>query len=111
VPAWVYILRCADGSYYTGVTRAREVDKRLSEHEIASFAGAYTEIRRPVVLVYAERFDLITDAIALERRIKGWSRAKKEAMINGNWEALKELSKRRGRASRAASRPPQHEDE
>jgi putative endonuclease len=77
---------------------------------LASFAGAYTATRSPVTLVYAERFELITDAIAAERRIKGWSRAKKEAMIKGDWEKLTKLSKRRGGASRAASRPPQHED-
>ncbi|MFO0990672.1 MAG: GIY-YIG nuclease family protein [Hyphomicrobiales bacterium] len=94
--AWVYILRCADGSYYTGSSRAREVDTRLSEHELASFAMAYTASRRPVTLVYTERFDLIVDAVAAERRIKGWSRAKKEALINGDWSTLQARSKRRG---------------
>jgi len=109
--AWVYILRCSDGSYYTGTTRAREVNTRLSEHELAAFATAYTSHRRPVTLVYAERFEMIVDAIAAERRIKGWSRAKKEAMINGDWSTLQVLSKRRGGASRPAARAPQHEDD
>ena len=94
--AWVYILRCADGSYYTGSSRAREVDTRLSEHEMASFAESYTASRRPVTLAYAERFEMVIDAIAAERRIKGWSRAKKEALIKGDWSALQGLSKRRG---------------
>jgi len=94
--AWVYILQCADGSYYTGSSRAVEVDTRLSEHELASFATAYTASRRPVKLVYSEHFEMIVDAIAAERRIKGWSRAKKEALINGDWPAIQALSKRRG---------------
>jgi len=96
MPAWVYILRCADGSCYTGSSRAVEVDTRLSEHELALFATAYTASRRPVTLVYAERFEMIVDAIAAERRIKGWSRAKKEALINGDWLTLQARSKRRG---------------
>src|SRR5690349_8063165 len=96
MPAWVYILRCADGSYYTGSSRAVEVDTRLSEHELASFAESYTASRRPVALVYAERFEMIVDAIAAERRIKGWSRAKKEALIDGDWSMIQALSKRRG---------------
>ncbi|MBL8895234.1 MAG: GIY-YIG nuclease family protein [Rhizobiales bacterium] len=94
--AWVYILRCADGSYYTGSSRVREIDTRLSEHELASFAVAYTASRRPVTLVYVERFERIVDAIAAERRIKGWSRAKKEALIEGDWPTLQARSKRRG---------------
>jgi putative endonuclease len=53
-------------------------------------------LRRPVERVWSEYFDRITDAIAVERKIKGWSRAKKEALINGDWEALQTLSKRRG---------------
>jgi putative endonuclease len=94
--AWVYILRCADGSYYTGSSRAPEIDARLSEHELASFTSAYTASRRPVKLVYTEHFEMIVDAIAAERRIKGWSRAKKEALINSDWSTLQARSKRRG---------------
>jgi putative endonuclease len=94
--AWVYILRCADGSYYTGLTKQEEPKAREWEHNEGIYEDAYTSTRRPVKLVYAENFDLVVDAIAAERRIKGWSRAKKEALMAGDWQRLMELSKRRG---------------
>lgn len=94
--AWVYILHCADGSYYTGMTRAEEPDQRLSEHLMKLSPSAFTASRLPVHLVYSEYFDLVVDAIAAERKIKGWSRAKKEALIRGDWSSLQVLSKRRG---------------
>jgi putative endonuclease len=94
--AWVYILRCADRSYYTGLTKQEEPEAREWEHNEGIYKVAYTSTRRPVKLVYAENFDLVVDAIAAERRIKGWSRAKKEAMMAGDWQKLMELSKRRG---------------
>ena len=91
--AFVYILRCLDGSYYVGSACGETLDKRLGEHQAGTFPG-YTSKRRPVSLVYAERFDRITDAIAFERRIKGWTRAKKEALIRGEWQMLRHLAKR-----------------
>ena len=91
--ASVYILLCADGSYYTGLTR-KEVDTRVSEHNNGVFGG-YTALRRPVRLVYSAYFDLLTEAIETERRIKGWSRAKKAALIRGDYEALSALAARR----------------
>ena len=91
--AWLYILRCADGSYYTGTTRA-EIQQRVTEHQAGRFPG-FTARRRPVVLVYSEYFDQIVDAIAAERRIKGWSRAKKEALMNGDFQRISELARRR----------------
>jgi putative endonuclease len=90
MPSWVYILRCADRSYYTGCTT--DLDQRLGEHQAGETPG-YTSTRLPVDLVYAAEFQTIHDAIAAERRIKGWSRAKKEAMIGGRWEDLPALSK------------------
>jgi putative endonuclease len=87
----VYMLRCADGSYYVGLTRAG-VEKRLAEHQSGVFEG-YTSKRRPVELVWAEQFIWLTDAIACERRLKGWRREKKEALIRGDYEALKALSR------------------
>ena len=78
--AFVYILRCADGSYYVGSARGATLDKRVGEHQGGEIDG-YTSTRRPVTLVFSEQFDRITDAIAAERRIKGWSRVKKEALI------------------------------
>ena len=89
-----YILRCADGSYYAGTTRLDEVDKRVSQHNQATFKG-YTTKRRPVVLAYAVHFESIIEAIDLEQRVKGWSRAKKEALIRGEHETPPELAKRR----------------
>ncbi|GJE16155.1 GIY-YIG nuclease family protein [Methylobacterium marchantiae] len=101
--AFVYILLCADGSYYVGSARGETLDRRLGEHHAGTFPG-YTSERRPVVLVYAEEFDRITDAIAFERRVKGWGRAKKEALIASDWDALKHLAKRP--AAQHASNPP-----
>jgi putative endonuclease len=97
--AWTYILRCADGSCYTGLTRHETPEAREWQHNDSSFADAYTATRLPVKIVYAEYFELVVDAIAAERRIKGWSRAKKEALIAGDWERLKRLAKRPGRTS------------
>ncbi|MDP4026943.1 GIY-YIG nuclease family protein [Methylobacterium sp. NEAU 140] len=98
--AFVYILRCSDGSYYVGSARGQTLDKRLGEHQAGTFPG-YTSRRRPVELVYAEAFDRITDAIAAERRIKGWGRAKKEALIRGDWDAVQVLAKRSGTRQRS----------
>ncbi|WP_060770688.1 GIY-YIG nuclease family protein [Methylobacterium sp. AMS5] len=91
--AFVYMLRCADGSYYVGSARGESLDRRLAEHQAGTHAG-YTDHRRPVTLVYAEWFDRITDAIAMERRIKGWSRAKKEALITEDWDRVQFPAKR-----------------
>jgi putative endonuclease len=91
--AHVYMLRCADGSYYVGSARLG-LERRVSEHNSGTYGG-YTSKRLPVELVWAEHFPDITDAIATERRIKGWSRAKKEALIKGDYALIRELSKRR----------------
>jgi putative endonuclease len=100
--AFVYILHCADDSYYVGSARGDYLDKRLSEHQTGAFGGS-TSTRRPVTLVYHEHFDRITDAIAAERRIKGWSRAKKEALIRGDWSLVQLLAKRPKARRRATS--------
>ncbi len=91
--AWLYILKCADGSYYTGTTRAN-LEKRIGEHQAGAFDG-YTAQRTPVVLVFSQFFDHITDAISAERQVKGWSRAKKKALIAGDYTGLRTASKRR----------------
>ena len=88
----VYMLRCADGSYYVGSTK-QEVEARVWEHNNLPVEG-YTTHRRPVALVFTETFDRITDAIARERQIKGWSRRKKEALIQLDYEGLPQLSRR-----------------
>jgi putative endonuclease len=91
--AFLYVVRCADGSLYTGTTRGT-LDLRVAQHNAGTFEG-YTSSRRPVVLVYSQWFDRITEAIASERKLKGWTRAKKEALIRGDFNALQYLSKRR----------------
>ncbi len=76
--AWVYIVKCADGSFYTGLTRNELPEARVHQHNEGTFPDAYTATRRPVELVYAEYLDLVTDAINAERKIKGWSSRKKK---------------------------------
>ena len=88
----VYILRCADGSYYVGSTK-QEVEARIWDHNNLPL-DSYTARRRPVELVFTESYERITDAIARERQIKGWSRRKKEALIALAYETLPELSRR-----------------
>jgi putative endonuclease len=88
---YVYILECADRSYYVGLTE-RTLDDRLAEHIDGTYQG-YTHKRRPVKLVWSEQFGRLTDAIARERQLKGWSRAKKEALIRGDYAALPRLAK------------------
>ena len=92
---WVYILRCTDGSYYTGTHRGDDMEDRIAEHQAGNYGG-YTAARRPVELVWADWTFQFADAVATECRIKGWTRAKKEAFIAGDWKLLKLLSKRRG---------------
>ena len=90
--AHLYILRCSDGSYYCGTAR-QGLELRVAEHNSGAYGG-YTAKRRPVVLVFSDWFERITDAIAAERQVKGWSRAKKEALIRADFDALCALSKR-----------------
>ncbi len=82
---FVYILKCSDGSYYTGHTN--DLEKRMAEHHAGSCNG-YTASRLPLELVFTHEFDLREKAFYLERQIKGWSRRKKEALIENNFELL-----------------------
>jgi putative endonuclease len=91
--AFLYILRCSDGSFYIGVTRTT-LDIRMAQHN-AGVLGGYTATRRPVTLVFAQWFDRITDAIENERKLKKWSRAKKGAFVRGDFAALRQLAVRR----------------
>jgi predicted GIY-YIG superfamily endonuclease len=88
-----YILRCADGSYYVG--HSDDLERRLAEHQ-AGALGGYTFRRRPVELVWAQDFQTRDQAFATERQLKGWSRAKKEALMAGDWERVRELARARG---------------
>jgi len=87
---YVYILKCSDDSYYTGVTN--DVDRRLNEHHFGLNKESYTYSKRPLKLVFCTEFNDINQAIAFEKQVKGWSRKKKEAIINDRWEDLKNLS-------------------
>jgi putative endonuclease len=86
---WVYILQCADGSFYTGHTD--DLDKRVAEHSVGE-GSAHTRRRRPVKLVYTEQFSTRLEALEAELRIKGWSRAKKHALIAGDWDRISRLA-------------------
>lgn len=90
---YVYILECNDKSYYIGVTN--NLERRVFEHNEGKVKG-YTSQRKPVILKYYEEFTDINHAIAFEKQLKGWSRIKKEALINKNIKLLKTLSNRHG---------------
>ena len=88
--AWVYILECGDGSLYVGSTN--DLGKRVSEHQ-TGLGGRYTEFKRPVKLVFSYETARLDEAYALEQQVKGWRRAKRQALIRGDYEALVELAK------------------
>ena len=89
---YIYILLCADDSLYVGVTN--NLERRLKEHQSALHENSYTASRLPVELVYYEVYNGPKAAIAREKQLKKWSRAKKQALINNNEKLLKELSKK-----------------
>lgn len=92
-----YLLRCVDGSYYAGHTD--DLEQRIGQHGSGTLGG-YTARRRPVELVWCQDFATREEALAAERRIKGWSRAKKEALIAGDWASISVLARnRQGRGS------------
>ena len=85
---WVYVLKCADGSYYTGHTD--NLETRISQHQLGQ--SGYTSTRLPVTLAYSEWLYDRDTAFRAERRIKAWSRAKKEAMFAGDWQEVGRLA-------------------
>ena len=87
---YMYILECADGSYYTG--SMINLEKRLKQHQNGEGAN-HTKKRLPVELIYFEEFARIDQAFYREKQVQGWSRKKKLALIEGNWEKLKEYAK------------------
>lgn len=89
---YAYLLRCADGSYYTGHTDDLEI--RLAQHQ-SSALGGYTAKRLPVTLVWCDTFMDRDQAFQVERQLKGWSRAKKEALISGDWDSIRLLARNR----------------
>ena len=93
---YVYILKCSDDSYYTGITNNLKL--RFQQHQEGVNTNSYTQSRRPVKIVFYQEFKYVDKAVAFEKQVKGWSRKKKEAIINDNWEKLPKLAmKRRNR--------------
>lgn len=92
---WVYMVLCTDGSYYIGISN--DVERRVGEHNSGLDTHCYTFLRRPVRLVYAAEFGEAEDAIRWEKQIKGWSRKKKRALSEGNWNEIRTLAKRGGK--------------
>jgi len=102
--AWVYILECGDGSYYTGSTT--DLETRIAKHQ-AGFYGGYTAARLPIKLIWSAEFPEIKQAIVVEWQIKGWSHKKKEALIQGDFDLLHALAQSRemkGRRNRKGRR-------
>ncbi len=97
---WVYMLRCSDGSYCVGHTD--DLERRVAQHQSGDVAG-YTRSRRPVELVWSADCGSREDALTAERQIKGWSRAKKEALIAGDWDRISALGRRTSALRDAAS--------
>jgi putative endonuclease len=90
--AWVYILRCSDRSYYVGSTR--NLEHRVWQHSTGA-GSRYTSTRLPIELVFAQEYDNVGDAYAREKQIQGWSRAKREALMAGEFDELPRLSRKR----------------
>ena len=88
---FVYVVQCNDGFYYTGITN--DLDRRVLEHNEGINPTCYTYKRRPVVLNYFEQYTEIAQAIQREKQLKGWSRAKKEALFHQDFDLLKALAK------------------
>jgi putative endonuclease len=100
ISAWMYILECRDHSYYTGSTKNLEL--RVQEHQNGEGA-IHTRKRLPVKLVYFEEFQRIDDAFYREKQVQGWSRKKKEALINGNSDKLRQLSRNKQNVTSTSS--------
>ena len=91
VAFWVYILHCADGSYYTGHTD--DLDMRMAQHHAGEIKSCYTFSRRPLQFVFSQEFPSREEALVCEQKIKGWSRKKKKAMMQGDWAEVSRLAR------------------
>ena len=88
---FVYILFCSDDTFYTGMTN--DLERRLTQHKTGYKKDSYTYTRRPIELQWYLQCTNPTEAIIIEKQIKGWSHRKKEALINENWQDLVDFSK------------------
>ncbi len=95
-----YILRCSDGSYYVGSTR--DLAFRISQHQSGT-GSRYTACRRPVELVWTAEYERVDEAFAIEKRVQGWSRAKREALITGRFDLLPDLARSKQRTGPGSS--------
>ncbi|MDD5114467.1 MAG: GIY-YIG nuclease family protein [Methylobacter sp.] len=100
---WVYILQCADESYYTGHTD--NLEKRIAEHHAGAITSCYTYKRRPLQLLYSQDFPTREEALASEQQIKGWNRKKKEAMMRRDWAEVSRLAKSKSTNSSTENQP------
>lgn len=91
--SWIYIIKCSDNTYYTGVTS--NLDGRMDKHHSGFYPNCYTASRRPLELAFYAEFTNIKIAIQKEKQIKKWSRAKKEALINEEYDSLINLAKKK----------------
>jgi predicted GIY-YIG superfamily endonuclease len=89
-PFFLYILRCRDGSYYIGHTD--DLEQRIAQHQTGALGG-YTARRRPVELAFSCEFATRDEALERELQLKGWSRAKKQALMRGDWARIHELAR------------------
>ena len=105
-PFFVYLLECADGSYYVGHTD--DLARRMAQHDAGEIEG-YTQERRPVRLMWSQETATREEALAAEMRLKGWSRAKKQALIAGDWVRVSELARSGSQAVRDGLRQAQPE--
>ncbi|HYI48032.1 MAG TPA: GIY-YIG nuclease family protein [Allosphingosinicella sp.] len=97
---WTYMLHCADRSFYVGHTD--DLDARIGAHQSGLIPG-YTSTRLPVTLVWADEFPSRYEALQAERQIKGWGRAKKLALIRGDWELIAALARNTEEKERAST--------
>lgn len=98
---WAYMLHCRGGAFYVGQTD--DLERRIAEHTSGAIPG-FTRDHLPVDLVWSEQFSTRDEAKAAERQIKGWSRAKKLALIRGDWARISDLAKNKGSASTSSAR-------
>ncbi|HET7708067.1 MAG TPA: GIY-YIG nuclease family protein [Sphingomicrobium sp.] len=98
---WAYMLRCNGGRFYVG--RTDDLEKRVWQHETGAIPG-FTRNFLPVTLVWQQEFSTREEAKAAEKRIKGWSRAKKLALIRGDWAEISKLAKSKGSPSTSSGK-------
>ena len=100
---YMYILKCANGQYYTGSTK--DLERRIAQHQAGEGAN-FTRKHLPIELVYFEEFERIDEAFFREKQVQGWSRKKKEALINREFDKLPELSKNYTQHGRPSTKLP-----